>query len=74
MSNTLQKFSLNDIKVGMTIHDKEQLSNILDTWIILYKKPEQIEWTIGFIGDRKSTRLNSSHIATSRIRLLDSVF
>ena len=50
MSNTLQKFTLNDIKVGMTIHDKEQLSNILDTWIILYKKPEQIEWTIGFIG------------------------
>jgi len=61
MSNTLQKLSLNDIKVGMTIHDKDQLSNILDTWIILYKKPEQTEWTIGFIGKNIDEQTDKSY-------------
>ena len=49
MSNVLQKYSLNDIKVGMTIHDKDQLSNILDTVIILVKDTKDSEYKIAFI-------------------------
>lgn len=52
MINTLQKLNLNDIKVGMTIHDKDQLSNILDTVIILVKDTKDSEYKIAFIGDK----------------------
>ena len=46
------KYSLNDLTIGMEV-DKDQLSNIYDTWIILYR-PNDGELThdgiIGFIG------------------------
>ena len=32
------KFALQDLYIGMKIRDKDQLSNIYDTWIMLVKK------------------------------------
>ena len=53
MAKTLPKYNLSDIKKGMRVH-KEQLSDIYDTWIILYRPKNEImedgEMIIGFIG------------------------
>ncbi len=51
MENTLKKLTINDLRIGMQISSKDELSNIYDTWIILYKSPESKIWTIGFIGE-----------------------
>lgn len=50
--STLLKYKLSDISVGMKVY-KEQLSEIYDTWIILYKNPDfdiKEDGIIGFIG------------------------
>ena len=53
MVTTLQKYTLSEIKKGMRVR-KEQLSNIYDTWIILYRPKDKVmedgEMIIGFIG------------------------
>ncbi|MCR4961946.1 MAG: hypothetical protein K6A74_10850 [Lachnospiraceae bacterium] len=52
MQTTLQKYKLADLYEGMRVF-KEQLSDIYDTWIILYrpKKTKMKEdGIIGFIG------------------------
>ncbi len=53
MTSTLPKYSLSEIKKGMRVH-KEQLSNIYDTWIILYRPKKELiddgEMIIGYIG------------------------
>ena len=52
MQAALPKYSITDISKGMRVF-KEQLSNIFDTWIILYKpKSEEMkeDGIIGFIG------------------------
>lgn len=61
MKTTLKKLSLQDLKVGMIIQDIEQLSNVYDTWIILYKKKEDSIWTIGFIGKELNNQLKESY-------------
>ncbi len=56
--------SLEDIKVGMRVF-KEQLANIYDTWIIIYKpKNEHMpeDGIIGFIG--KETNEESAALYT----------
>lgn len=64
MTQVLPKYSLADLSKGMRVF-KEQLSNILDTWIILYRpKNEQMreDGIIGFIGkepNAESDRLYS---------------
>ena len=60
-----KKFSLDDIKVGMRVF-KEQLSNIYDTWIIIYKPKDvqmQEDGIIGFIG--KETNEESAALYTN---------
>ena len=51
-----KKYSLSEIHVGMKIQDREQLDNIHDMWIILVKKPEDTEYTIGFIGEKTNSK------------------
>ncbi len=64
MAETLRKYSLEELSKGMRVF-KEQLSDILDTWIILYRpKNEQMQedGIIGFIGkepNEESDRLYS---------------
>jgi hypothetical protein len=38
VSSEERKYSLSELRKGMTIKSKEQLSNIYDVWIILVKK------------------------------------
>lgn len=45
-----------EIYEGMKIQDRSQLDNIYDIWIILYKTPEDTEYTIGFIGEKTDSR------------------
>ena len=71
MAATLQKYNLSEIKKGMRVH-KEQLSNIYDTWIILYRPKNEVmedgEMIIGFIGkepDEESAALyNPDNVIT----------
>jgi hypothetical protein len=60
---TEKKYTLSEIKLGMKIKSKEQLSNIYDTWILLIKKPEEKEYTIQFIG--KETNSESDALFSS---------
>lgn len=60
-----KKLELKDLYIGMEIRNKEQLSSIYDTWIMLVKKKDSDIYTIGFIGsetneesDRLFTRDN----------------
>ena len=46
----MKKLTLDDISVGMEIDNKEQLSNIYDTWIFLVKDQRTKKYKIGFIG------------------------
>lgn len=54
-----KKYTLPELKEGMKIASKEQLDNIYDTWIILVRKPEEEEYTIGFIGKETNSRSDS---------------
>ena len=59
-----KRLTINDIKVGMRVF-KEQLSEIYDTWIIIYK-PKNVQMKedgiIGFIG--KETNEESAALYT----------
>ena len=55
MSVPVKKYTLPELKVGMTIVNKSQLSEIYDTWILLVKQAEDTEYTIGFIGKETNT-------------------
>jgi hypothetical protein len=59
----IQKYSRSEIKEGMKIKSREQLSNIYDTWIILVRKPEEREYTIGFIGEKTDSRSDALYTA-----------
>ena len=50
MEITNNKFSLEDLYIGMEIKDKDQLSSIYDTWIMLVKNDNSEVYTVGFIG------------------------
>lgn len=41
MTSNLPKYTLDQIHVGMKIKEPEQLDNIYDTWIILYRKTKK---------------------------------
>ncbi len=49
------KFNLEDLYIGMEIQDKDQLSDIYDTWIILVKSNGSDVYTIRFIGKETNT-------------------
>ncbi len=49
------KFRLEDLYVGMEIKDKDQLSDIYDTWIMLVKSSDSDVYTVGFIGKETNT-------------------
>lgn len=51
MANIDNKFALDDLYIGMEIQDKNQLSGIYDTWILLVKNKNADAYTIGFIGE-----------------------
>ena len=59
----MEQYRLQDLREGMKIKSKEQLKNIYDTWIILVKKPEEQDYTIGFIGE--TTNSKSDELYTS---------
>ncbi len=65
MSIGTNRLCLEDIRIGMKVY-KEQLSNIYDTWIIIYK-PKNVEMEedgiIGFIG--KATNEMAAALYTS---------
>lgn len=71
MEATLTKYSLSEIKKGMRVH-KEQLSNIYDIWIILYRPKQEVmddgEMIIGYIGkelsEESAALYNSENIIT----------
>lgn len=71
MAETLMKYSLSEIKKGMKVR-KEQLSNIYDTWIILYRPKQEAmddgEMLIGYIGkelsEESAALYNSENIIT----------
>ena len=56
----LKKYTLKDLVVGMEIENKEQLSNIYDTWILLIKDKVAKNYKIGFIG--KETNAESDKL------------
>ncbi len=56
------KFALQDLYIGMKIRDKNQLSNIYDTWIMLVKSTNSDVYTVGFIG--KETNAESDKLFT----------
>ena len=56
------KFTLDDIYIGMEIKDKEQLSGIYDTWIILVRNSDSDAYMIKFIG--KETNEESDRLFT----------
>ena len=64
MEMTNKKFALEDLYIGMEIRDKEQLSGIYDTWIILVKSSDSDVYTVGFIG--KETNAESDKLFCSR--------
>lgn len=54
------KFTLEDLYIGMEIKDKNQLSGIYDTWIMLVKSVNSDVYTVGFIG--KETNAESDKL------------
>lgn len=56
------KFTLEDLYIGMEIKDKKQLSDIYDTWIMLVKNSNSEGYTIKFIG--KETTAESDKLFT----------
>lgn len=56
------KFALEDLYIGMEIIDKDQLSSIYDTWIMLVKSNNSDVYTVGFIG--KETNAESDKLFT----------
>lgn len=60
MEVTKNKFALEDLYIGMKIRDKNQLSNIYDTWIMLVKNNNSDMYTVGFIG--KETNAESDKL------------
>ena len=44
------KLRLEDLYIGMKIKDKDQLSSIYDTWVMLVKSSDSDGYTVGFIG------------------------
>lgn len=50
MSSPDRKYRLQDIKLGMQINSKEQLSEIYDTWVIMTRQKDEEPYTIEFIG------------------------
>ena len=56
------KFTLEDLYIGMEIIDKDQLSSIYDTWIMLVKNNDSDVYTVGFIG--KETNAESDKLFT----------
>ena len=57
-----KKFALQYLYIGMKIRDKNQLSNIYDTWIMLVKSTNSDVYTVGFIG--KETNAESDKLFT----------
>lgn len=49
------KLMLEDLYIGMEIKDKNQLSDIYDTWIMLVKSNDSDAYTVGFIGKETNT-------------------
>lgn len=62
MEMVKNKFRLEDLYIGMEIKDKEQLSNIYDTWVMLVKSSDSDIYTVGFIG--KETNIESDKLFT----------
>ncbi len=60
MEITNNKFSLEDLYIGMEIKDKDQLSSIYDTWIMLVKNDNSDVYAVGFIG--KETNAESDKL------------
>lgn len=56
------KFTLEDLYIGMEIINKDQLSSIYDTWIMLVKSNNSDAYTVGFIG--KETNAESDKLFT----------
>ena len=56
------KFKLEDLYIGMQIKDKNQLSIIYDTWIMLVKSNDSDIYTVKFIG--KETNEESDKLFT----------
>lgn len=54
------KLTLEDLYIGMEIKDKDQLSSIYDTWIMLVKGVNSDVYTVGFIG--KETNAESDKL------------
>lgn len=54
------KFTLEDLYIGMEVKDKDQLSDIYDTWIMLVKSNGADVYTVGFIG--KETNAESDKL------------
>ncbi len=50
MTSNGSKFKIEDLYIGMEISDKNQLSNIYDTWILLVKGKNDDVYTVQFIG------------------------
>lgn len=62
MANNDNKFRLEDLYIGMEIENKNQLSGIYDTWIMLVKNNDSDVYTVGFIG--KETNAESDKLFT----------
>ena len=60
MEEIYNKFELEDLYIGMEIKDKNQLSSIYDTWIMLVKSDNSDVYTVGFIG--KETNAESDKL------------
>ncbi len=50
-----KKYKLDELKKGMLIEDKDQLSEIYDTWIIMTRQSSKEPYTIEFIGKETTT-------------------
>ena len=55
-----KKLRLEDLYIGMEIKNKEQLSRIYDTWIMLVKSSDSDVYTVKFIG--KETNSESDKV------------
>ena len=62
MTSTGTKFKIEDLYIGIEICDKNQLSNIYDTWILLVKNKNTANYTVQFIG--KETNAESDKLFT----------
>ena len=54
------KLKIDDLYIGMEIKDKNQLSDIYDTWILLVKDKQTDAYTVKFIG--KETNAESDKL------------